>query len=94
MLCLEHTMLNISTKTIGWTTEEPCFDSREGQKFSSQKRVDSYFLNIPTHTHNIYTLKSTKIHIKTLKNLPLHVSVPFSSHLQAARGQYFVKLPS
>ena len=28
--------------------------------------------------HTLYTLlKSTKIHIKTLKNLPLHVSVPF-----------------
>jgi hypothetical protein len=37
----------------------------------------SYFFNIPTHAHTIYTLKSTKIHFKTLKNLPLHVSVPF-----------------
>jgi len=27
-----------------------------------------YFFNIPTHAHNIYTLKNTKIHIKnTLK---------------------------
>jgi hypothetical protein len=24
----------------------------------------SYFFNIPTNAHNIYTLKSTKIHIK------------------------------
>jgi len=36
-----------------------------------------YFFNIPTHAHTIYTLKSTKIYIKTLKNLSLHVSVPF-----------------
>jgi len=36
-----------------------------------------YFFSVPTNAHNIYTLKSTKIHIKTLKNLPLHVSVPF-----------------
>ena len=54
----------------------------------------SYSFNIPTHAHNIYTLKSTKIHIKTLKNLPLHVSVHFKDHLQGARGQYFVKLLS
>jgi len=24
----------------------------------------NYFFNIPTNAHNIYTLKSTKIHIK------------------------------
>jgi hypothetical protein len=29
------------------------------------------------HTHNIHTLKSTNIYIKTLKNSPLYVSVPF-----------------
>jgi len=27
----------------------------------------NYFFNIPTHVHNIYTFKSTKIHTKTLK---------------------------
>jgi len=36
-----------------------------------------YFFNISTHAHTIDTLKITKIHIKTLKNLLLHVSVPF-----------------
>jgi hypothetical protein len=36
-----------------------------------------YFFTIPTNAHTIYTLKSTKIHIKTLKILPLHVSISF-----------------
>jgi len=31
--------------------------------------------DIPTHAHNIYTLKSTKIHIKNIQQMPLHVSV-------------------
>jgi len=37
----------------------------------------NYFFNIPTHVHTIYILTSTKIRNKTLKNLPLYVSVPF-----------------
>jgi hypothetical protein len=37
----------------------------------------NYFFNIPTHAHTQNTAKSTKMHTKTLKNLPLHVSVPF-----------------
>jgi len=40
-------------------------------------KVENYFFNIPTHAHTVYSLKSTKVHIKTLKNVPLHVSVPF-----------------
>jgi len=30
----------------------------------------NYFFNIPTNAHNIYTLKSTKIYIKTLNTCP------------------------
>jgi len=37
----------------------------------------NYFFNIPTNVHNIYTLKALKFTLKTLKNLPLHVSVSF-----------------
>jgi hypothetical protein len=45
------------------------------------------------HTNYIH-FKNTKIQIKTLKNVSLRVSVLFKDHLQGARGQYFVKLPS
>jgi hypothetical protein len=37
----------------------------------------NYFFNIPSNSHNIYTLKSTKIHIQNTQHLPLHVSVSF-----------------
>jgi len=47
------------------------------QEGLDSKKEEKYFFNIATHVHTVYTLKSTKIHTKTLKNMPLHVSVHF-----------------
>jgi len=40
------------------------FATREDQMVILIKRNITYFFNIPTHAHTVYTLKSTKIHIK------------------------------
>jgi hypothetical protein len=40
----------------------------------------NYIFNIPTNAHNIYTLKSTKIHIKYTQQMSLNVSVSLKSY--------------
>jgi hypothetical protein len=50
-----------------------------------------YFFNIPTNTHNIYTLKSVKVHIKTLNTCPYMFRSLFKIILKGARRLHFAK---
>ena len=51
----------------------------------------SYFFNIPTNAHNIYTLKTTKIHNKTLNTCPYMCRSLIKTIL---RGLVYCTLPS
>jgi len=53
----------------------------------------NYFFNIPTNAHSIYTLKSTKIHIKnTLTLAPTCFDLFLKTILKGACRLYFAKL--
>ena len=45
----------------------------------------NYFFNIPNNAHNIYTLKITEFHIKTLNTCPYMFRSLFKNHPQGPR---------
>jgi hypothetical protein len=83
--------LSACLKTKNFSRTQLC--CRQGSLYTINLSVfANYFFNIPTNAHNIYTLKSTKIHIKTLNTCPYMFWSLFKTILRGACRLYFTEL--